>query len=182
MGLDGVELVVEIEEAFDTPIPDEAAAGMRTPGDLFHYLAESAFKATAAGPCLSQAVFNRLRRGVVAEFDVDRSDVRPRAGIVKTIPQFLVRARRRSLLRRLAFRRPSPLLADANWFRREYGTFGDLARDFLARNYGVLAEEAGFWNPREAWESLRRIISSTLGIRLEKITRTAEFVRDLGVD
>jgi acyl carrier protein len=182
MGLDSVELVIEVEEAFDTPIPDEVAARMRTPGDIFDYLAGSGFKATPIGPCLSQAVFNRVRRAIVAEFDVDRLDVKPGAAIAKTIPQFLVSARRKSLLKRLNFRRPSPLLADAHWFRRDYGTFGELAKDILARNYGVLAEEAGVWNPKEAWNCLRQIISWQIGVEIEKVTRNANFVNDLGVD
>jgi len=136
MGLDSVELVIEVEQAFDTPIPDEAAGRMRTPGDIFDYLAGAGFEAMPVGPCLSQAVFNRLRRAIVAEFDVDRLKVKPRTTITRTIPQFVVSARRKSLLKRLKFRRPSPLLADGNWFRRDYGTLatGELRRASTLRD------------------------------------------------
>lgn len=181
MGLDSVELLIEVEEAFDTPIPDKAAAKMTTPGHLFDFVADSGFKATPLGPCLSQAVFNRLRRAIMAEFGIDRAKVRPRAVITKTTPRIVYRERRNSLLKRLGFRRPSRILADPNWFRRDYGTYGDLSRDILARNYGVLAEEAGFWNPKEAWQCLRQIISRDLGVEFEKVTRNARFVDDLGV-
>lgn len=181
MGLDGIDLLMEVEESFDTPIPDGAAKGMRTPGDMFDHLSRSGFAATPVGPCLAQAVFNRLRRAVVAEFRVDRKKVTPRTVITQAVPRFVYGARRKSLVKRLDFRRPPPLLASMNWFRRNYGTFGDLAGEILARNYGVLAEQAGAWNPREAWNCLRRIISRQLGVKIERVTRDADFVKDLGL-
>lgn len=147
MGLDGVELVIEVEEAFDTRIPDKVVTGIRTPGELFDFLSGSGFKAMPIGPCLSQAVFNRLRRAIVAEFDVDRILVKPPANITKKIPQFIVGARRKSLLRRLDFPRPSPLLTTTHWFRRDYGTFVELAEDLLARSYG-LCRRSGRVEPR----------------------------------
>jgi len=181
MGLDSVELLIEIEEAFDISIPDEAAVKMRTPGDIFGYLAGSSFRAMPIGPCLSQAVFNRLRRAIVAEFGDGRFGMKPKMEIIRSIPQFLVGARRKSLLKRLDFRRPTPILADTNWFRHDYGTFGDLAMDILARNYGTLAQEAGAWNPDEAWDCLRHIISRQLGVNIEKVTRNASLANDLGL-
>jgi acyl carrier protein len=182
MGLDSVELLVEVEEAFDTPVPDAAAAVMKTPGDLFDFLSGAGFKSVPVGPCLSQAVFNRLRRAIVTEFDVERIRVRPTANITKVIPQFLIGARRRDLLQRLDFRRPSPILTQGRWLRRDYGTFRDLAEGILARNYGVLAEEAGVWNPREAWNCLRRLIAWQLGVGIDKVTRGASLRNDLGMD
>jgi hypothetical protein len=173
MGLHTAKLFLEIEEAFDQSIPNATVATMRTPGDIFGYLADSSFKAMPIGPYLSQAVSNRLNRAIVAEFGEGRFGVKPKMVITRSIPQFLVGARRKSLLKRLDFRRPSPILAGANWFRHDYGTFGDLAQDILARNYGALAQEAGFWNPEEAWGCLRYIISQEIGVKIEKVTRKA---------
>lgn len=36
--LDAVELIMSIEDAFDIQIPDEAAQGMKTVGDIVTYL------------------------------------------------------------------------------------------------------------------------------------------------
>ncbi len=41
MGLDSVELVMEIEEFFEISIPDEDAATMRTVGDVTNYVTQA---------------------------------------------------------------------------------------------------------------------------------------------
>jgi hypothetical protein len=55
MGLDTVELIMEVEEAFDIKIPDEDAEKLRTIGDLHHYIANKL--QLVSGPCLSSAAF-----------------------------------------------------------------------------------------------------------------------------
>jgi hypothetical protein len=181
MGLDAALLVTEIEDAFDVPIPDKAALVMKTPGDIFAFLLEAGLKATPRGPCLSHALFNRLRRAVVAEFQVQRREVKPTTLITKLVPQFRIRSRRARLFKRLGLRRPPPIIAERHWLRRNFGTFGELTRDVLARNYALLAEEVGAWNPNEAWNCLRLLIASQVGLKIEQVTRNAHLVNDLGL-
>ncbi len=40
MGLDTVELVMEIEDAFDISIPDDQASKMLTVGDVYEFILE----------------------------------------------------------------------------------------------------------------------------------------------
>ena len=40
--LDIVDLVMSLEDAFDTEIPDEAIEGIKTVGDIVHYIEENA--------------------------------------------------------------------------------------------------------------------------------------------
>ena len=40
--LDIVDLVVSLEDEFDTEIPDEAIEGIKTVGDIVHYIEENA--------------------------------------------------------------------------------------------------------------------------------------------
>jgi acyl carrier protein len=182
MGLDGVELLMEIEDSFDVPIPDRASVTMITPGDVFEFLVDSGYKAMPKGPCLSQPLFHRLRRGVMEEFNVERSAVRPTAEILPLLPHFRMRSRRQSLFQRLVLKRAPPLLDGLHWLRRDFGTFRKLALETLTWNYGTLAEEAGFWNPGEAWNCMRMLIVYHLGVKIEKVTRDANFVNDLGMD
>ncbi len=61
MGLDGVELVMAVEDRFGIAIPDEDASRPRTTRDLYEYVwtrvADQGWK-----PCASQHAFHRLRR------------------------------------------------------------------------------------------------------------------------
>src|ERR1700722_12370853 len=63
MGLDTVELVMEIEEAFDLTIPDEEAEKIQTIGQAYRYiLARLAGPVDGTAVCLSAATFYFLRR------------------------------------------------------------------------------------------------------------------------
>jgi len=181
-GSDATELIGEIEHAFDVPIPDKVAATLSTPGKVFDYLLAAGFHSMPRGACLSQALFNRLRRAVLAEFQVERQEVKPKTSIAELLPRFRIHARRMRLFNRLSLRRPPPIIADRHWFRRNYGTFGDLTKEILAWNYAALAEEAGAWNPSEGWSCLRLLIARQTGHKIEKVTRNAGFVEDLGID
>ena len=74
MGLDSVEFVLAIEEAFQIAIPDAAAEAMRTPADVVAYL-ESRVGGGERSRCLEQAAFYRLRRAAMRLFGVQRQDV-----------------------------------------------------------------------------------------------------------
>jgi hypothetical protein len=56
MGLDTVELVMEIEEAFDISIPDDRASKMLTVGDVYEFILEKTADSTLkSSTCLSAA-------------------------------------------------------------------------------------------------------------------------------
>jgi hypothetical protein len=181
MGLDGVELVVEIEDSFEVVISDQEALRLITPGDILELLLQNKFWKLPQRP-LMQPLFHDLRRAVVVEFGVPPRKIRPRAAIVETLPQFSTRARRERVLQALALPRPPQGFSGRLGLRRDFGSFGDLATELLARNYGELSRRLGTWHAREAWTCLRHIISIQTGVRLEKITRTVELVNDLGLD
>lgn len=65
MGLDTLELVLEVEEAFGVQIPDERAATIVTVGDLHDVLVEHLAKIPRESHiCLSAATFYLIRRAV----------------------------------------------------------------------------------------------------------------------
>jgi acyl carrier protein len=76
MGLDTVELVMAIEEAFEIAIPDEAAERIVTVRDAIDYV-YSQVEHSDTKVCLSQRAFYRLRRTAQEALGVDRTRIRP---------------------------------------------------------------------------------------------------------
>lgn len=91
MGLDAVELVMEVEDKFGVAIPDAAASQMQTVGDLYAYLLTHPGEPAVAPACYSQRAFHQVRRELVAE-GIGREAVRPSTPLRKLLP--FVRRRR----------------------------------------------------------------------------------------
>jgi hypothetical protein len=75
MGLDGVELVLAVEDAFQIHILDEVS-DVLTVGEL-HDLVVSKMPGQDSKCCLTSAAFYRTRRGIVETLGVDRRTIRP---------------------------------------------------------------------------------------------------------
>ena len=87
MGLDIVELVMEVEAAFDIAIDDRDAERILTVGDLFRYVLEKLeLRDRVAHPCVSGAIFYRLRRALIDATGLDRRLVRPSARVESLVP------------------------------------------------------------------------------------------------
>jgi acyl carrier protein len=96
MGLDSVELVLTVEEAFAFSIPDQDAAGLDTVGKLYDYVIAHRFQSEHEG-CLTSVTFYRIRRALVSVLQIPRKDVRVSTELSRLIP-----ARRRSVWRKIA--------------------------------------------------------------------------------
>ena len=80
MGLDGVELIMAIEDAFGIEIDDEEAAEIRTLGELHRCVYR---KLVSTSDLSSEAdAWVRLCDVVVAQMGIDRSELTPEAEIV----------------------------------------------------------------------------------------------------
>ena len=93
MGLDTVELMIEVEQAFDVQIPDDCAAEMYTVGDVHDFILESQADCESAPDamtpskvCLSAATFFSIRDALASHVDVRARRLRPRALVEQTIP------------------------------------------------------------------------------------------------
>jgi acyl carrier protein len=88
MGLDTVELVIEIEEAFGVSIPDERAQEMVTVGDVYQFLIDNcpAAEVRAPQPCSTAKAFYALRRGLCEVSGIDRSEVRTTTAVDALLP------------------------------------------------------------------------------------------------
>jgi hypothetical protein len=88
MGLDGVEIVMEVEGEFGIQIPDAAAGRLLTVGDLAAFVIhQKAGRKARFGPdqCPTAAVFYALRRQAIATLDASRRAVRPSACLANLI-------------------------------------------------------------------------------------------------
>ena len=86
MGLDTVELVLEIEEAFGISIPDDRASRMLTVGDVYEFILENTADSTLkSSTCLSAAAFYDLRR-YVRSLGLSPSEILPKTKLEHVIP------------------------------------------------------------------------------------------------
>jgi acyl carrier protein len=93
MGLDAVEIVVMVEEAFDIAIENAEAEKLLTPRDVIEYVMRKVGR-TDRAQCLTQRAFHRVREALMRNAGFVRSQIRPE---VPTRILFPV-ARRRELL------------------------------------------------------------------------------------
>ncbi|HTW94237.1 MAG TPA: hypothetical protein VMD30_05565 [Tepidisphaeraceae bacterium] len=88
MGLDGVELLIDMEHEFGISIPDDAASKVATVQDAANLIVEILrTKQWPVGVCSTAHSFYALRRQLVARFDASRGDVRLDTPIGKFIPR-----------------------------------------------------------------------------------------------
>jgi hypothetical protein len=87
VGLDTVELVIEVEQTFDIVIDDRDAEQITTVGGLYQYvLTRLEGKASPTPTCKSAAVFFRLRRALCESLGIERERVRLSTAIEDLIP------------------------------------------------------------------------------------------------
>lgn len=111
MGLDGLELILRVEDAFGINIPNEEASRIVTIGDMYQSILPK-LRGNYSAQCLTARAFYRLRQALIGEGVATRSAVRPQTPLDQAVPP---RTRRRLwpvLTRRLelklpALRRPS---------------------------------------------------------------------------
>ncbi len=86
MGLDGVELVMAVEEKFGIQIADEEAQNIRTPRQ-FYDTVEKKIRTVPADVCLTQRAFYLLRRAFRSELAISRNAFRPDVPLESIIPR-----------------------------------------------------------------------------------------------
>ncbi|HZT81708.1 MAG TPA: acyl carrier protein, partial [Gemmataceae bacterium] len=87
MGLDIVELVMEIEEEFDIRIPDDEAAQITTLGRLHSFIHAERGTRGILDYCPSSRAFYRLRRVLTGEFAVGRQRITAKAPMDGLLPR-----------------------------------------------------------------------------------------------
>jgi hypothetical protein len=85
MGLDIVEFVMEVEEAFGLRIPDDVATSLTTPRQLINYL-HSRLPQSQEPRCLSQRAFYAVRRELAHQVHLPPAPLRPTTELLAVLP------------------------------------------------------------------------------------------------
>ena len=87
MGLDSVEIVLSWEDSLGMSIPGEDTETLLTPRQAIDYLSmRLGAQSISSKPCLSQRAFYIIRRTLVKQFSVCRSEVRPESYLRNLLP------------------------------------------------------------------------------------------------
>jgi hypothetical protein len=105
MGLEAVELVLDVEDRFAVSIADAEAGQVRTVGDLYQLVLAKA-KRPDDGCCLTAIVFHRLRRALASCCGVRSAEIRPATPLDGLLPRGKAARRWRALERSLRLRLP----------------------------------------------------------------------------
>lgn len=84
MGLDAVEIVMEVEDRFDVKISDEECEGVRTVADLAALVIKRLPR--SEGPCPTAREFFAIRKLMVTHSGIERRRVRPKARLTEMFP------------------------------------------------------------------------------------------------
>ncbi len=107
MGLDTVELAMEVEESFGITIPDGRACQMRTVGDLYSFILEETHdQGHEPNSCVTAATFYELRKQLDSHIE-NANGIRPRSNVDATLPRHHRRILWTQLSREMNLRFPS---------------------------------------------------------------------------
>lgn len=182
-GLDGVELVMAIEEEFGLEIPDTHAERILTVGDAFDYL-RMRLDSTPARECLSQRIFYKLRRALIENYPVKRQMIDPDTKLTDILsieelesgwpylPLFME-------LNTPDFRRSNELLGFKLSDTIVTLTVRELVFSLIALNSEAFAEERD--SDQEVWRRLVDVIVRQANVNRDEVVPSASFTRDLGI-
>lgn len=174
MGLDGVEFVMAVEEAFQIAISDSDSERMVTPRNVVDYILDR-LGGSEDRMCMEQRAFYKLRSATMRVFGVARSEVTPDTNWNNILPARL-RRHNWKLLQEATGIAPWPSL---KFWGRYPATVGATARYLSNYAPAALMGDAA-WSRNQVEDAVRRLMHEQLGI--QEFEWDDEFVRDFGVD
>lgn len=184
MGLDGVEMILQVEEDFQISISDGDAERLVTARDLIEAVCrkvelsdEVVGEDVRMTACLSQRAFYKVRSELVKVIGVDRSAVRLETSVEELFPVHIGRKLWRKFVEQLHMR---GMPWYGSWLRGHLAprTVREIVERLVIRNPTYLSHY-GTWNRERVREHVRSIISEQLEVH--DFDDDDEFVRDLGL-
>ena len=189
MGLDLVELAMEIEDEFAFTMPDEDAELISTVGQTHAYIVRRLRERGPPEPgvCGSARVFYRLRRGLAAAYGLTRELVRPRSRVGDLVPRAADRARWNDDVARPWGLRPEPFRLSAPLtprFPPEGLTLRDVVRSRVAPgtfSAGTFYRPDGSVDEPAVWRKLVQIVTEQAGVDASEIGWDTHYIKDLNL-
>lgn len=174
MGLDALEFVINLEDAFGIVIPNAVASKLLTPRMVVDWLDEQLGKALDPA-CLDQRAFYILRSAAMRALRQPRSAFRPSTKWEDVMPR---RERRRawSVLRHAVGASKWPMWVPLRGF--PISTVGGTARYLATHTPGALLRERS-WSRAQIEQVVSRLLCEQLGI--ETFEWDQRFVDELGM-
>jgi acyl carrier protein len=180
-GLDGVELIIAIEEEFGIEIPNRDAEKMTTVGEAYQFIRIKLSGRTPA-ECLSQRLFYKLRKSLIKVLGLRRHEIYPdtRLGEIMDLQDLEEGWPYVELCTELNLpdlKMPTRFFA---WRREDRMlTMRQLVGAMVAINGDKLFEEAN--DDDKIWSRLKSVILRQLNVDPSEVRPEASFARDLGV-
>jgi hypothetical protein len=182
MGLDLVEFVLAVEDAFELEIPDSVAATLTTPRHLIDYLA-SQLPMREGSACLKQHTFYRLRELTRAELGLSLHVIRPTTPLGPLFPA-AERSPEWSSLRTRFGARHWPRIGKRRFLERPLSphvdNFATLTKFCIARVPTSCKAPGDRWRRSEIAEVIDALMREELGVT--RYTEDSRFVEDLRLD
>jgi acyl carrier protein len=180
-GLDSVELLLAIEEEFGVDIPDERAEKITTVGEMYDYL-QARVSATPAVDCLTQKIFYKLRRALLATYKVKRSEITPETRLDALLSRDELEQGWPYL--QIFIDMKTPNFKESNEFLGFILTertlkMRELVSALIKINSDQLLKERD--SDAELWRRLVDVIVGQMNVSRDEVTYGASFNRDLGV-
>lgn len=80
MGMDGIELVIEVEENFGIEIKDDEAGNTQTVGQLYQLICQKC-QTKAQNSCATRKAFYQLRKILLNLYEIDKTQIHPKTNI-----------------------------------------------------------------------------------------------------
>jgi hypothetical protein len=176
MGLEGVEFVMALEEAFGIEIADADGQQLMTPRHVVNYL-EARLRAGSPA-CLEQRAFYRLRRAATSVLNLPRAAIRPETHW-ETILGSEHRRRTWKLLRHETRVAAWPRMSLLGSLPTRLASVGDTARYLASYAARSLQASDDGWSRSQIEATVTRLMADLLNI--ETFDWDQRFVDDLGV-
>ena len=178
MGLDTVEFLLAVEDAFGISIPNSEAEQLTTPRVLAEYI-EHRLPAGSSTACHTQRAFYKLRTGIVQAHRIPRGSIRRETSWRDILPG-------RSFGN--AWRHMQKVAGSGDWPRASFlgfrnpaaRTVGDTATYLATRAPAGLKYSGEGWTRAEIDQVITRLIADELGITT--FSRDDRFVEELRLD
>ena len=181
MGLEGVELVMDIEDRFNTSIPDSTAEHIQTVGDLHSFLMNR-IRQQNSDNCPSAAFFYPIRKLLVSEFEIERNTVKPATRLDSLIDAENRYKFWRKLEASVATRLPR--LKRSQWlqwygdtFPESCSTVAQLVNHCVDVNQ--ITDEFGPDQSDAVWDVVCELVSEMAGVEKSTLKPETNFVNDL---